>query len=137
MLIQRHITIILFPTSSPSWQVCLGERQAFRILPLYHIESLPVSSFQTILLSLVISNPIAFPLVKNSFVNCILLYNRFVCRATFGFFKNTDNELRRIPPTHPSDAKRFRHIDTFLHFILIKLSSLTRESFKMIFSDIF
>ena len=131
-MILRHITRILFSTFFPNWQGCLGERQGFRILPLYHIESLPMSSFQTILLSLIISNPIAFPLVKNSFVNRILLYNRFVSITAFGFSKNTDNELGMIPPTHPSDTKRLWHVDTFFHFILINFSSLTRESFKLI-----
>ena len=123
-MIAWHITTPLFLKSFAS---CLGERQAFRILFIYHIESLPMSSFQTILLSLIISDPIAFPLVKNSFVNSILLYNRFVSSTAFGFSKNTDNELGMIPPTHPSDTKRLWHVDTFLHFILIKLSSLTQS----------
>ena len=103
--------------------------QAFRILFLYHIESLPMSSFQTILLSLVITDSIAFPLVKNSFVNSILLYNHFVSNSVFGFSKNMDNELWTIPLTHLSDDKRLQFVDNFLHFIIIKLSSLTHATF--------
>ena len=117
-MITWHITIILFPESFAS---CLGERQAFRILFIYHIESLPMSSFQTILLSLVITDSIAFPLVKNSFVNSILLYNHLVSNSVFGFSKNTDNELWTIPLIHPSDAKWLWYVDRFLHFIIIKI----------------